>query len=403
MSQSAIPGRHGCDMHNSRRQVRALRRLIRGCDPEPNAQQWQALGEGLLQGDPLADALVAWMHTAGMANARPLFETALNDGIAALPDAPEPLRQFFTQVETQPAWVNPELMAEGTRVCQITGMTGMRALRSFGLMAGYQAAAINRTLVLTGGLKGGVQRRLAETTKWWIDCTRANGMARFSPGFKTTVHVRMVHALIRRNVQRMPEWDADFYGLPVNQTDMAATYLGFSVVFLLGSRLLGVPITRREGHAVMHLWKYICWLMGVDERWLVEAEMQGRVALYQNILSQAPPDESSREMGQALMNEPLQRHYRWPVKLRARLERARHLSIDRTYLGAQAAQALGLPRFVLPWYPLLSVPSLLAWHQLHRGLPSGRERLIQLGEREQAGYLPTLFGARTPTVRGLEL
>jgi hypothetical protein len=188
------------------------------------------------------------------------------------------------------------------------------------------------------------------------------------------------------------------YGLPVNQGDMQATNLGFSVVYLLGQRAMGVFITRGEGAALMHLWRYIGWLCGVEEQWLCHTEQQGRIGLYQNVLSQPPPDESSRLLGAALVDEPLMHFYpnlRW---LRGRWNRAKHLSIARMYLGADALKALGMPHRVLPWYPLLTVGPRLLWHGLHRVVPRGRDRLIERGLAEQLACIPAVFGPNHPGI-----
>lgn len=393
----AIPRRHGADLREGRRMAGPLRWLIRG-DPRPDAVEWRAIGESLNHGDPAMDRLVEWMAADGLAKTKPLFDRALAQGIASLPEAAAPLRAFFAEVTARPSWVDEALLVEGARVCGLSGRTGMDVLRDFGLMAGYQAGAINRTLVLTGALQKGAQRRVAETTSWWIDVTRPGGLACGAQGWRSTLQVRLIHALVRRHLQRHPQWDAAELGLPVNQGDMHATYLAFSVIFLFGQRLLGVPLTAREGHAAMHLWKYAGWLMGLDPRWLWDSEQAGRVALYRNLLAQAPPDDSSRQLGRALMDEPLQRRYRRFASLQGRWNRAKHLSIIRTFVGRRGMAALGLPGGVLPWYPLLSVVPRLFWHGLHRLLPGGRERLIRRGLRAQQDYLAVLFGEQSPAL-----
>ena len=395
-----LPRRHGADLVTGRRMAGPLRWLIRG-DPTPNEAQWQAVGDALLQGDPLADALVQWMQAEGMASTRPLFDRAARQGIGALPNAPAPLRRFFDAVEAPPPWVDPDRLDAGARACGLSGLTGMRVLRDFGVMAGYQAAAINRTLVLTGALSKGAQRRVAETTHWWIACTRPGGMAVGAPGFVSTLQVRLIHALVRRHVQRLPEWDTAAHGIPVNQGDMHATYLAFSVIFLMGQRLLGVPISAAEGHDVMHLWRYIGWLMGVDPQWLHADEQSGRIALYHNLLAQAPPDDTSRELGRALMDEPLHRHYRRFAWLQGHFNRARHLSIARTFLGSAGMRALGLPPHVLPWYPLLTTAPRWLLMNLARQLPGGTDVLCKRGLKAQSDYLPVLFGDAPPQVKRL--
>ena len=399
---AGLPTRHGADVAKARRVSRNLQLLLRGVSAEPTPEQWRARAEALLQGDPLADAVVAWMREAGMAAGMQMFNRALEHGIDTVPDAPEVLVRFFAEAERRPSWVDPELLAAGARACHIGGLVGLRAMRDAALMGGYQASAINRTLILTGALARGAQRRLAETTKWWIDCTADGGMERFAPGFKTTLHVRLMHTLVRQRVRRMPEWDAAALGLPVNQADMQVTYLGFSVVYLIGQRLMGVKITPNEAHAVMHLWRYIGWLMGVDEHLLCETEIEGRIELYQSLLSQAPADESSKQLGRALLDEPLTRHYPYMQKLMGRWERAKHISIARFFLSRESMIDLGLPGFALPWYPLLTIPLTAARHRLIRLLPGGLDYLIRRGRVEQEGYLRVMFGSAAPDVAQLQ-
>lgn len=390
-----VPTRHGSDLPRARRMARPIRWLTRG-DPEPSQQRWQALGEALTQGDPPADQLIEWMHGYGMRAAKSLYRQASERGIDSIPDAPQPLRTFFAQVERLPTWLDTDLLAQGAAVSHRAGLTGMRILRDLALMGGYQASAINKTLIATGSLARGPQRRLAETTKWWLDCTASEGMARFAPGYCSTLHVRLMHGLLRRSVERRPDWSSRAWGLPINQTDMAATHLAFSVTFLIGSRALGIRISRDDGHAVMHLWRYINWLMGVDEAWLPATEQAGRKLLYQILLSQATPDESSRLLGRALINEPLQRHYPNLAWWRGRYERARHLSITRLFTDAQGMRDLGLPTSVLPWYPAITIPRNLARHTSAALLPGGARRLARVGRAKQEAYLQTLFGDHKP-------
>lgn len=392
-----IPSRHGTDTARTRRIARPIRWTVRG-DPEPTPEEWRALGEALLQGDPPMDRLLDWMQDYGMRPARALFQAAVERGIDELPDAPGPLREFFEQVERRPDWVDDALLRRGAEASHRTGLTGLRTLRDLALMTGYQASAINKTLIATGTLSRGPQRRLAETTKWWLDCTAAGGMHRFADGWRNTLHVRLIHGLIRRQVRRQPDWRIEAWGLPVNQTDMAATQLGFSVIFLLGARALGVPLSRADGKAVMHLWRYIGWLMGVDGHWLPESEQQGRRLLYHILLSQAPPDESSRLLGRALMDEPLQRHYPRFGRLRGHYERARHVSITRLFVDNQGMRDLGLPVWVPPWYPAIGIPLNLVRHAGARLLPGGARRMARAGRTAQVDYLRILFGDATPRI-----
>lgn len=395
-----IPRRHGIDVEAGRRTGRFLKWMIRG-EAEPTPQRWKKIGEGLMQGDPTADRLLDWMQETGMRRAMPLFQQALLDGVASLPDVPAPLRDFFAHCAQRPSWVDAAKLAEGARAFQRMGMSSHYVLRDVALMGGYQASAFNKTLILTGALNGGTPRRVAETMKWVMSATATNALEVGAEGYRATLHVRVIHAMIRRRVTGLPEWNVEEMGLPINQTDMAATWLGFSALLLIGVRAMGVPVTRREAHAVMHLWKFICWLMGVDETWLTDDEMEGRRLLYQMLIAQTPPDETSAQLGRALMDETLSVPYPHFQTLRARFEQARHLSVTRLFTGRAGMVALGLPPQTLPWYPLLSAPFTLGWHLAHRLIPGGPTRAQRLGRAAQEQLVSLHFGGGREQVRPL--
>ncbi|HEX5354969.1 MAG TPA: oxygenase MpaB family protein [Aquabacterium sp.] len=388
------PSRHGADLPAARQMASRLRLLIKG-NPEPDEAAWQAMGDALWRGDKLADDLVAWMHELGMARAWGLFERALHAGAANSQDMPAPLRRFIEATQGWPDWVDADELALGARVLQSTGLHGMMVLRDAGLMAGYQASAINQTLIMTGSLHKGAQRRVAETTTWWLACTDDGGMAPGGAGFTMTLRVRVMHALVRHQLLHGGKWDENKLGLPVNQLDMQATYLAFSVVQIVALKTTGVWLSTRESQAVMHLWRYIGWLMGVEPGLLSDDEQQGRAALYQNVLSQAGADESSVMLGRALMDEPLQRHYANLPGLRGRMNKARHLSLVRWFVGTSGMRALGLPA-TLPWYPLLMMVPLAMRTTLIHLLPGGLSAWAKRGRDTQRRYLQVLLGARPP-------
>lgn len=348
------PRRHGADLSRSRAMAARLRLMIHG-DPEPDEAQWHEMGMALWRGDPAADAVAHWMMAEGPGRAWPLVARCL--ALAGTPDlaeaeVPPALRHLVQQVLAVPPWLDERRLRRGARVLQASGRMGMMVLRDAALMAGYQASAINQTLLRTGQLQRGAPKRVAETGQWWLACTEVDGLRPGAPGFELTLKVRLMHALVRVRLSAQPDWDRDRLGVPINQLDMQATYLAFSVVQLLGLRLTGDLIARRDADAVMHLWRYVGWLMGVDESLMCDDERAGRVLLYRNLLSQAPSDESSVALGRALMDEPLARPYRWGAAWRGRWDRACHLSLVRWFIGAAGMRNLGLPA-VWPWYPLL--------------------------------------------------
>lgn len=347
----------------------------------------QQLIDGLWQGDPVMDEFVTWMFATNPKLAKQQFEQALNEGIETVADAPPVLINLFEHV-TDPSWLDRQLLQQGIDAMQRMGSNANLVLRDLALMGGYRMAGFNQALVLTGALSKGAAQRTLETGQWWFDCTQ--GMQRFDKGFKSTVHVRLIHALVRRNLSNHQQWDSQTWGLPICQVDMAATYLGFSVVFLWGLRGLGMVLSPQESKAVMHFWRYTCWLMGVDEQWLVDDEIDGIKVLIQTLLTQAEPDWTTLELARALAKEPLQRGEKSYKNWRQHWAYSKHLSITRYFLGKSGMQDLGLPTNILPWYPPLVFGVNFSKSALYHLLPSYKTNHIQHGRAEQVSNLMEL-------------
>ena len=367
----------------------------------PDAERWKQIGIALMQGDPAMDALLGAMSQHGMRDARQQFETALEHGIEAVPDALPALRDFLAAVGTPPAWLDRARIERGAELFRRCGKTAFHVGRNVALLGGYQASAFNRTLILTGALQKGPTRRLAETVQWKLDCTVEGGLQPHAIGWRSTLMVRFIHALVRRSVAARPDWQLADWGLPINQADMGATLYGSLLVPVLGSRLLGMPQTRRERDDAAHLVRYVGWLIGVDERWLADTEAAGAGQLLQFLLSLTNPDETSPMMARPLAYEPLTREYPNLAWLRGRYEYAKNMSISRAFLGADAMRRLGIPTRMLPWYPLLAIPRNLTRHALSRVLPGGRKRAAKRGRAEQEANVRSLV--MQPSVVGASL
>ena len=89
--------------------------------------------------------------------------------------------------------------------------------------------------------------------------------------WKMALQVRALHAKVRRSILQnnstisSNEWDVDTYGVPINQEDMAATLLAFSVNVLMGIEFTaGVALSLQEQRDYIALWRYIGFLLGVE-------------------------------------------------------------------------------------------------------------------------------------------
>ncbi|HWU23818.1 MAG TPA: oxygenase MpaB family protein [Nocardioides sp.] len=395
-----IPSRHPAHPLPVPAAVGLLARTLR-VQPADEAE-FRRYGEALTEGDPLMDEVVAWMMATGRTEGRRLFEQALAHGIATVPDAPGPLRALFEEVERTPDWVDRDLLDRGARVLRSGGADGLYVARDVALHGGYLFSGFNQTLLRTGALEKGSNQRFAETTRWAIDTISPGGLVPGGRGFQSTIRVRMIHSFVRRHVSAMPDWDSTAWGLPINQTDMAATIHGTFIAPVTASMVLGMFNSPRNLEAVAHLTRYVGWLIGVEEEFLPHS-FRSAVRNQCAVLSAlARPDETSRMLAIPMAEDPMLWSFdRFPT-VRRRIARSQHLSVTRAALGPGAMAKLGLSTRVLPWYPVLRYPVNVLRSALLL-LPGGLDRGARRGDREQQRFLERTGASQQigGSVRGL--
>lgn len=386
----------------------ALLKVILGRPLAPTRREYDEAVAGLNVGDTLMDPVADWLMQSPKIH-RGMFQQALTQGVESLSDCPPELQALFAEVDRVPAWVDRQLMDEGIRFIHASGLTALQVMRDLALMGGYLLSGFNQALVMTGALTNGTSQRVAETGKWWMDCTERGGLERFGAGTQSTLHVRLVHAIVRRQLNQREDWDHAQWGLPLNQIDMAATYLGFSVVMLGGLRKLGIQATPQEARGVMQLWSYACWLMGVDEKWLRFSETDGVILLNTALMTQSRADWTSKALGKALSEEPLVR--RFPAFAKYGLEQPmrkfvyhQHLSVSRYFLTPEQFDQLGLPTHISAWYPWLTLAPRAFTYTAQRLLPRWHQRQVSRGRAAQRAAVGAVFGKKphqlTPVAPG---
>ncbi|OTG85111.1 oxygenase MpaB family protein [Acinetobacter sp. ANC 4648] len=349
---------------------------------EPSYLDYRSLHQGLLTGDVPMDKLLIWILQNPKQH-RQYFTTALYEGLDQLPhDIPE-LNEFFKLVETPPAWFDSEKMSDALNFIYRLGFNSGFILRDLALMMGYLYPGLNQPLVLTGALNKNPAKRLAETTKWWMDITEPHAFNRFNPGFTSTIYVRFIHALVRHQLNKSEKWDTETWGLPINQYDQAMTNIAFSGVLLLGVRALGIFPNKREVDCFLHFWKYTGWLMGIDEKWLIDKESEGWKFLYWLPFTHPKPDATSKSLGSSLSKEPFQRQYKYLRPLQQKLAYHRHLEITQFFLGRKKMQALGLKHHSAAWFAYYLIARNAVLHTSARRFKKIDTFLLQHGRHIQ--------------------
>ena len=162
-----------------------------------------------------------------------------------------------------------------------------------------------------------------------------------------TLRVRLIHAQVRRLLLQSGQWRSESWGAPINQCHMAGTNLMFSVGVLDGLTRLGYRFERVEREALIHLWRYAGYLLGVEHELLMADDFEGHRLLDMMFAFEPHPDDDSRALVDALMQTSFDyvrgfKAGRWcGVNL--------CYGISRALIGDEQATALGYPKTAWKW------------------------------------------------------
>ena len=296
--------------------------------------------------DPLADAVMDDFASLPESQWRAMLETALAHGIDTVPQAPTSLRALFAQLETAPAWLDRDR-------CNLGGATFLRCRLGFAALALLSLPLIyswpcgNKPLALSGQLVHRASQRLKDTTRYVFAVCQRDGLSRISEGFAMTVRVRLIHSQVRRLLLASGAWRDEVWGAPINQCHMAATNLMFSIGVLDALSRIGHRFQTREREALVHLWRYAGYLLGVDEPLLAGDEQASRQLLDLVFAFEPAPDDDSRALVDALM----QTSYDYVRGFRLGRVCGVNLcyGMSRALIGRRRAAALGYPATLWRW------------------------------------------------------
>ena len=317
----------------------------------PSENEIQAKIPWLFETDQLADKVI---QEVMIPHGYPKTVQWIDQGLKGenTDEIPQILMELLDFSVRKPNWLDLEKVETGAKLCRRSGTRGFMVLRNYCLMGGYESSAINKPLIFTGALKKGAAKRTTETTDFWVKVIAENALEDPLSGIRECILIRLMHAYARVSILQRTDWKTAEWGEPLNQWDMIATNLGFSLVFLDGIRSLGVQPKPKEIPGLFHLWKYIGYLLGIPAEYLPETEEVAIRELYAWTITQPPADEDTKELAKALMLEPYSSHFpkkEWQKKRVVQI----HLAYNYYFLGSESCKAMGLP--VKGWtiYPFL--------------------------------------------------
>jgi len=364
-------------------------------------------------GDPLADALAA----QNIKFAKPLQQTilgnrlsdnlnnSLNNDLITDPSFSALTEQF----SSHPDWFDPKLAQIGAVAYRRYPLMLIWLLRNVALMAGYSIPALSLPLIQTGALMHDALPRLMRTYAYILavsehpssDINIRNQhkpidqvLAIGSEGWRQSIQVRQIHTLVRQKLLKgrgnaatgvIPNaeqhhnsdgsWNIDYWGIPINQTDMIATHLQFSLLIMRGLRLLGARISTEEAEGILHLWNLASYWMGVDLDRLPKDEAACWEWLYTYLSIQQLDFKMGQPLAKALHDLP--RQLMGEDNRRGRFVEMVNASVTRTLVGDDIGDGLDLPKSKIRFGVLSSVPILFA-------LDTARQRNASVAHKLEA-------------------
>lgn len=173
---------------------------------------------------------------------------------------------------------DPEIVARGQRLFALFGPEIFLVLGSCSLPLAFACGHGVQVIYRARRLKDDPVRRLYDTAQMVINVMQVGELARGRVGWRTAHKVRLIHALIRLQVQQDPAapWSPS-WGTPINQEDLAGTLLSFSVAVLHGLRSIGARISAEDADGYVHAWSAVGRLLGVDEALLAATEQDALI------------------------------------------------------------------------------------------------------------------------------
>ncbi|MGJ3256002.1 MAG: oxygenase MpaB family protein [Alcanivorax sp.] len=324
-----------------------------------------------LLGDTVADAYAALMPEYSFRDLIGMLKKACDEGLDAVPDAPQELVDFITAMETTPDWVDMDLVREGARLSR----NQMANLAPYVIRGAFVATFMNKysglPMAITGTLANdSVNRRINETASFFTTATLPGALERFGPGFKAAAMVRLMHSMVRFNIlKRVKKWDPAIYGIPIPQVDQmpAGTMPAYLAAFK-AMRKGRKHFTRNE-RAIVELSRYQCFLLGLPEELLpAEApDIIDTMLTYSGTLREGYDDETCGELTRATMSVYRPKDDKLTSKVHNLVERSvSKVFFNQAFLGKNdksKAKEMGVEPHLID-YALSSIGSLFIMPRL---------------------------------------
>ena len=294
-------------------------------------------------GDPAADALITVLQQHPRKQGQEWVQTAIDQGVCEIPDAPEEVRAFFEEAERVPEWFSPEKVLPGCRAFHRQSDLFLAAFVGAVLVEGF-STLISQSFSITGRLVDQGVRRLKQNNRQLLEIFLPGGLERQGDGWKLSLRIRLVHARVRHLLQDSEEWQADEWGTPLSSAHMAYAAAAFSALLIKRAEMLGAELNEEERESFMLVWRYSSYLMGIHHDLLFEDEKSALHLVEVGSTCEPPPTVESILLANGLINSAPSVAGIKNQKERAGLIRKIY-TVSRALIGNELADKLQYPRY----------------------------------------------------------
>ena len=349
-----------------------------------------------LMGDPLADAFATLIPKMGFPKARAMIDQAAAHGVASVPDAPQELINLMASMETEPDWVDWELIDRASEDARLLGAFAGDAIMRVAFMMTYVNGYQGLPMVITGALTGeSAAKRMKETTSTFKLGTLPGALRQGGVAYQSAVKVRLMHAMVRTNLLKRPQqWDYSVYGVPIPQVDQMGAALGFNYIMSMQALKKGGRLSTSNRAAVEQA-RYLAHLLGMHDQFL-SADPKQIVETWQ--MCQATLrhkfDPRGRDLNSATINAWRRPGHGWVDKLLHNVDVSATRFIYNKLVGKRTAEEMGVttsPADALSMAAeFVPIAAGFGAMTLAKRLPGGREWVdkfaIRQVQRQLAGY-----------------
>ena len=327
-------------------------------------------------GDPLADDAVESLAAADQRTAHRLIQAGMDRDESAFAAAPEPLREFFAQLEAPPAWFDASATYAGCRAFHAYSDLFIPAF--FVVTLQNAATLISKAFYTTGRVTTGQgPRRIQQNTRHFIEIMLPGALDRDGEGWKLSARIRLVHAQVRRLVRASGKWDEDTYGVPISAAHMGLASANFSATMLAQASRLGARLDADARASFMQIWRCASLIIGTPEALLFEGDEAKTAHLHKiATICEPPPGHESSVIANTLVESvPL---IAGIESERKRRNMALHVyRVSRALLGDDLADALEFPK--------QRTRGLLRWLRLRRSIDDFSHRALHRRAKKWRG------------------